>query len=179
MLNAEFQCVQLIIWYISLVTTYILERLPLAMVYCHVVYCILQNIKLCSKVCIYSVRMLSVWAVLGSHEVLLYIWLGAQRGTEISTRRELFGVSSAIFPKPSKVFEIELSDFAAENATLNVGYLQQPVQIFFGGVPTILVVHFMCFFMTLGRILLQHSILKNMFDPTRHQVDSWIVDVCI
>jgi len=67
--------------------------------------------------------------------------------------------------------EIEISDFAAENAMLKGDYLWQVVEIVIGGVPTVLEVHFMCFFMSLGRILLQGSVSTKLFDPMRHQVD--------
>ena len=41
----------------------------------------------------------------------------------------------------------------------------------FRGVPTILKVHFMFLFMSLGRILLRGSLSTNLFHPMRHQVD--------
>jgi hypothetical protein len=67
--------------------------------------------------------------------------------------------------------EIELSDFEAEDATLNGDYLWQVVEIVIGGVPTVLEVRLMSLFMSLGRMLLQGSVSTNLFDPTRHQVD--------
>jgi hypothetical protein len=57
--------------------------------------------------------------------------------------------------------------------------MRQVVEIVIGGVPTILEVGFMCLFMSLGRILLQRSILTNLFDPMRHQVDLRKVEVGI
>jgi len=50
----------------------------------------------------------------------------------------------------SEGLEIELSDFELENAILKGDYLRQVVEIVIGGVPTVLVVHFMCLFMSLG-----------------------------
>jgi hypothetical protein len=75
--------------------------------------------------------------------------------------------------------EIEVSDFEAEDATPKGDYLWQVVEIVIGGVPTVLEVRFMCFFMSLGRMLLQGSISTNMFDPMRHQVDLRKVEVSI
>jgi hypothetical protein len=75
--------------------------------------------------------------------------------------------------------EIELSDFEAENGTLKGDYLGQVVVSVIGGVPTVHEVRFMCLFMSLGRILLQDSLLLNQFDPMRHQVDLRNVDVGI
>ena len=79
----------------------------------------------------------------------------------------------------SEGLEIELSDFEAEDATLKGDYLWQVVEIVIGGVPTVLEVSFMYFFMFLGRILLQGSVLTNLFDPMRHQVDLRKVEVGI
>ena len=76
-----------------------------------------------------------------------------------------------MLPTLSEVLEIELSDFEAENATLKGDYLWQVVEIVIGGIPTVLEVRFMGLFMSLGRILLQGSVLKNLFGPMRHQVD--------
>ena len=67
--------------------------------------------------------------------------------------------------------DIELSDFEAENATLEGDYLWQVVENVIGSVPTILGVRLICLFMPLGRILLQGSVSMNHFDPVRHQVD--------
>jgi hypothetical protein len=75
--------------------------------------------------------------------------------------------------------EIELSDFEAENVTLNGDYLWQVVDIVIGVVPTILEIRFMCLFMSLGRILWQGSISTNLFDPVRYQVDLRKVEVDI
>jgi hypothetical protein len=79
----------------------------------------------------------------------------------------------------SESLVIELSDFDAKNATLKGDCLWQVDEIVIGGVPTILEVRFMCFFMTLGRTLLQGSVLTNLFDPMRNQVDHWKVEVGI
>jgi hypothetical protein len=57
--------------------------------------------------------------------------------------------------------EIELSDFEAENVTLKGDFLWQVVEIVIGGVPTVLEVRLMCFFMSLGRILLQGSVSRS------------------
>jgi hypothetical protein len=74
---------------------------------------------------------------------------------------------------------IELSDFEAENETLIGDSLWQVVEIVIGGVPTILEVRFMCFFLSLGRILLQGSVTTNLFGSMRHQVDVQKVEVGI
>jgi len=79
----------------------------------------------------------------------------------------------------SEGLEIELSDFEAENVTLECDYLWQVVEIVIGGVPTVLEVHFMCLFMSLGRILLQSSVSTNLFGPMRHQVELRQVEVGI
>jgi hypothetical protein len=87
--------------------------------------------------------MLSITVVLGSHEFLLPLWLGAQGGSQISTEREDFESGSSVLPTLSEGLEIELSDFEAEDATLKGDYLWQVVEIVIGGVPTVLEVHFM------------------------------------
>jgi hypothetical protein len=79
----------------------------------------------------------------------------------------------------SEGLEIELSDFEAENATLNGDYLWQVVEIVIGGVPTVLEVRLMCLFMSLGRRVLQGSVSTNLWSPMRHQVDLRIVEVGI
>jgi ABC-type thiamin/hydroxymethylpyrimidine transport system permease subunit len=75
--------------------------------------------------------------------------------------------------------ESELSDFEAENAMLKGDFWWEVVDIVIGGVPTILEVGFMCVFMSLGTILLQGSVLTNLFGPMRHQVDLRKVEVGI
>jgi len=75
--------------------------------------------------------------------------------------------------------DIELSDFPAEDSTVKGDYLWQVVEIVIVGVPTILEVLYMCFFMSRGRILLQGSVLMNLFVPMRHQVDLQNVEVSI
>jgi len=123
--------------------------------------------------------MLSITAVLGPHEFGLCKWLGAQGGSQISTGREDFAGGSTVLPTLSEGSQIELSNFEAENAMLKGDYLRQVVEIVIGGIPTVLEKSFMCLFMSLGRILLQGSILRNLLDPTRHQVDLPKVEVNI
>jgi hypothetical protein len=65
---------------------------------------------------------------------------------------------------------IELSDFEAENATLNRDFLRQVFEIVIGGVPTILEVHCMCLIMSVGRIPVQGSVSTNLLDRMTHQV---------
>jgi hypothetical protein len=91
---------------------------------------------------------------------------------------DLAGVS-AVLPMLSKGLEFELPDFTAEDTTVNGNYFWQVVEIVIGGVPTVIEVHFMHMFMSLGTILLQGSVLTNQFDPMRHQVDIQIVEVGI
>jgi len=62
--------------------------------------------------------MLSIMAVLGSHEFGLRIWLGAQGGSQICARREDFAGGHAVLSMLSEGLEIELSHLEAENATL-------------------------------------------------------------
>ena len=88
--------------------------------------------------------------MLGSHEFGLQIWLEAQGGSQITTGREDFACGSAVLPTLSEGFEIELSDFEAEDAMLPGDYLWLVVEIVIGGVPTVLEVRFMCWFMTSG-----------------------------
>jgi hypothetical protein len=156
-----------------------LEKLPHAAVYCQALNCVLHIVEKCSEVVDHSVRMLSITAVLGSHEFRLHIWLGTQGGSQISAGREDCVGGSAVLSTLSEGLEIELSDFEAENATLKGDYLQQVVERVIRGVPTVLEIRFMCLFMSLGRILLQGSISTNLFDPVRHQVDLWKVEVGI
>ena len=74
---------------------------------------------------------------------------------------------------------VELSDFEAENTTLKGDYLRQVVEIVIGGIPTVVEIRFMCFFMSPGRILLQRTVSPNLFDQVRHQVDLRKVEVGI
>jgi len=96
MVNTELHCVQLFFRHIRLVMTLMLVKLPCAVVYCHAVRCILRIVKQCSDVFDPCVRMLSIMAVLGSHEFVLRISLGAQGGSQISTGREHFAGGSAV-----------------------------------------------------------------------------------
>jgi len=97
----------------------------------------------------------------------------------MSTGREDFAGGSAVLPTLSEGLEIEGSDFETEDATLKGDYLWHVVEIVIGGVPTVLDVRFMCLFMSLGRILLQGSVLTNLVGPMRHQVDLRKVEVGI
>jgi len=168
MVNIELHCVQVFIWYIRLVTTHMLDKLPGAAEYCYMVRCILHIVEQFSEVFEHSIRMLSITAVLGSHEFGPCIWLGAHGGSQISTRSEDFVGGSAVLPMLSKGLKIELSDFKSENVTLKGNFLWQLVEIVIGGVPTVLEVDFMCLLTSLGRILLQGSTMTNLFDPMRH-----------
>jgi len=105
--------------------------------------------------------------------------MGAQGGSQISTGRKDFAGGSAVLAMLSEGLEIELPDFEAENATLKGDYLWQVVAIVIGGVPTVLEVRFMCFFISLGRIQFQCSVSTDLFGPMRHQVDLWKVEVRI
>jgi hypothetical protein len=100
-------------------------------------------------------------------------------GSQISTGREDFAGGSTVLPALNEGLEIELSDFEAENATLKGDSLWKVVEIVIGGFPTVLKVGYMCLFMSFGRILLQGSILRNLFCPMRHQVDLQKVGVSI
>ena len=62
----------------------------------------------------------------------------------------------------SEGLRIELSDFEVENATLRGVYLRHVVEIVIRSVPTVLEIHDICFFMSLGRILLQGSVSTNL-----------------
>jgi hypothetical protein len=99
--------------------------------------------------------------------------MGPQGGSQICSGREDFAGGSAVILRLSEGLAIELTDFQAEDVTLNGDYLWQVVEIVIGGVPTVLEVRFMCWFMSLGRILLQGSVSTNLFDPIRHQVELW------
>jgi hypothetical protein len=124
--------------------------------------------------------MLSITALLGSHEFGLHIQLGAEGGSQISTGRENFAGGGTVLLMLSKGLENELSDFEAEDATLKGDYLWQVVEIEIGGGPTFFEVwHVMCMFMSPGKILLEGSVLMNLFDPMRHQVDLRKVEVGI
>jgi len=130
----------------------------------------------CSEVFDKRVRMLSITAVLRSHECELRLSLGSQGGSQRSTGKEHVVDRSGVLPMLSDGLGIELSEFKAENAMLNGDYLRQVIEIVFGGVQTILEIRFMCLFLSLGRILLQCSIMTNLVDPLRHPVDFWKVD---
>jgi hypothetical protein len=79
--------------------------------------------------------------------------LGAQWGSQISTRREDMAGSSAVPPTLSEGLEIELSVFESENATLKGDFMRQVVEIVIGGIPNVLEIRFMCMFISLSRIL--------------------------
>ena len=57
--------------------------------------------------------------------------------------------------------------------------MRQVVEIDIGGVSTVLEIHFMSWFMSLGSKLLEGSSSRNLFDPVRHQVDLRKVEVVI
>jgi hypothetical protein len=100
-------------------------------------------------------------------------------GSQISSSREDIAGGCAVLTMLSEGLEIEISDFDTENATLKGDYLWQVIEIVIGGVPTVLEVHVMYLFMSLGRILLQGSVSTNLFGPMRNQVDFRKVEVGI
>jgi hypothetical protein len=75
--------------------------------------------------------------------------------------------------------EIELSDFEEENTTVKGDCLRRVFVIEIGGIPNIHEIHYMCLFMSLGRILLNGIVLRNMFNPVTHQVGVLTVEVGI
>ena len=58
-------------------------------------------------------------------------------------------------------------------------YLWQVVELMIGGVPTIVLVHFMWLWISLGRILLEGSITTNRFNSMRHSMDLRNVEIGI
>jgi len=74
---------------------------------------------------------------------------------------EDFTGGSTVPPMLSKGLQIDLSDFDAENATLNGDYMWQVVDIVIGGVPIGFEVYFMCSFMSLRSLLLPGSSSTN------------------
>ena len=86
---------------------------------------------------------------------------------------------STVLPTLSAGLGIELSHFKAENATLKGHFLRQVVEIVIEGIPTVHDVHFMCLFISLGRVLLQGSGSTNLFDPMRHQLNLQNLEVSI
>ena len=95
----------------------------------------------------------------------------------MSTRRDEFAGGSSVLPTLSGGLEMEISDFEAANVMLQGDCLRQVFENVIGGVPTILEVWFMYLSMSLGRILLHGSVLRNLFNPMRHQVDRRKVEV--
>jgi hypothetical protein len=69
--------------------------------------------------------------------------MGAQRGSQISTRRENFAGGSTVFLMLSEGLEIELPDFEADNVTLEGDYMLQEVEIVIESVLTVLEIHCM------------------------------------
>ena len=138
--------------------TLILDKLLPAVVYCQAVRCVVCIAKKCSEVFDYSVMMLSITVVLGSHEFGFRIWLEAQGGIQLSTGRGDLQGGCVVLLMLSKGFGIKLSDFEAGNVTLKDDYLWQVVEIVIGGVLTVVEVRFMYLFMCLRRIMLQGSI---------------------
>jgi hypothetical protein len=146
--------VQLFIRYIHLVTTLMLEKLPVSMyigMRC-ILSCVLSSNALTSLI-VESGCLLSrlFWGPMISG--FAYRW-ERTGGSQISAGRGDFHDGSIVLSTLSKGLEIELSDFEAENAMLKGDYLRQVVEIVIGGVPTVLEICFMCFFMSLGRIRL-------------------------
>jgi hypothetical protein len=94
-----------------------------------------------------------------------------QGGSQISTRKEDIAGGRTVLPTMGEGLEIELSDFEAENVRLKGDYLSPVVENVIEGIPTVLQVGFRCFFMSLGRILLQGSVLTDLFSPIGHEVD--------
>jgi len=123
--------------------------------------------------------MLSIIAVVGSHEFGLHIRGGSQRGSLISTGREDLASGCDDLPTLSQGLEIEHCDFEAEDAMLNGHHPSQVVEFVIGGDPTILPVHFMGLCMSLSRSLWQGSVSANLFNPISHQVDLSNVEVVI
>jgi len=83
-----------------------LAKLPCAAEYCNAVRFILRIVKSFPAVFAHSVRMLSIKAVLGSHEFRLRMWLWAQGGIRISTGTEDFAGGSAVLPMLGNGLEI-------------------------------------------------------------------------
>jgi hypothetical protein len=104
----------------------------------HAVHCVLRIVKYCSDIFDHSVRILSITAVLGSHDIVLRIWLGLQGGCRISTGREDFAGGSGALPTLRKGLEIKLSYSKAESAMLRGDYMAPVVEIVICGVPTVL-----------------------------------------
>ena len=77
------------------------------------------------------------------------IWLPTQRGSQISIEREKFGGGTAVLPRLCESLKRELSHLNLENAMLKADYLQQVVGIILQGIPTVLEVHYLCWFMPL------------------------------
>lgn len=98
-------------------------------------------------------------------------------GLQISTGREDRAGIGTVLPTLREGLEFELSDSEAENSMLSGDYLWQGVELVIADIPSVLEVHFMCSFLTFGRILLQGSGSTNLYDPMRHPVDIWKVDV--
>jgi hypothetical protein len=84
----------------------VLDKLLGGAGYCHAVHCIVCIVEYRSGVIDHSVRMLSMMAVLGPHEVGIRICLGAQGGSQISTGREDIPGGSADVPTLSEGFQI-------------------------------------------------------------------------
>jgi hypothetical protein len=70
----------------------------------------------------------------------------------------------------SEGLQIALPDFEVGNAMLKGDYLRQVVEIVIGGVPSVFEIHLMCVFVSLGRILLLGSVVRNLFSLVRYQV---------
>jgi hypothetical protein len=121
--------------------------------------------------------MLSIIAVLGSYEFGIYIWLEALVGRQINIDREDFPGNSAVLLTLSKRLAIDLSDFEAANTMLNGDFLRQVVEIGIGGAPSVLDVRVMNILIYHGWIRLQGSILMNLLDPGRYQLDLQKVEV--
>jgi len=107
--------------------------------------------------------MLPITAVLGSQVFGLHIWLGAQGGSQISAGREDFAGGRAVHRTLSEGFEIVFADFKVQNAMLTGDYFWHLVEIVIGGVPTVRMVRFMCWFRSHGRTLLQDSVSNSLF----------------
>jgi len=88
-----------------------------------------------------------------------------------------FSCGSAVLSTLSKGLEIELSDHEVENTMLHGDHLRQELVSVIEGIPTIFEVHFMHMFRSRLSITMKDSLLTNLFDPVRHQVNCRKVEV--
>jgi hypothetical protein len=80
-------------------------------------------IEQCSEIVDPSVMVVSITAVLRSHELDLSFYVGAQGGSQFGTRWEVLAAGNAVCPTLYQGVESALTDLEVQVVTLKANYL--------------------------------------------------------